>query len=93
MRARRVASTPWPALAPSMATPGSSASSSLRAHRVLQQLPPPHRLALTLRYVDDLPVAKVAELLDRTVHATETLLVRARAAFRNAYLDEEDADA
>ena len=65
----------------------------LRAHRVLQQLPAPHRLALTLRYVDDLPVAEVAELLDRTVHATETLLVRARAAFRNAYLDEEDADA
>ena len=44
-----------------------------------------HRAALTLRYVDGLPVPQVAALLDRTVHATEALLVRARAAFRRAY--------
>ena len=30
-----------------------------------------HRAALTLRYVDGLPVAEVADLLGRTVHATE----------------------
>lgn len=30
--------------------------------------------------------------MDRTLHATETLLVRARGAFRDAYLDEEDSD-
>ena len=44
-----------------------------------------HRLALTLRYLDGLPVPEVARLLDRTLHATEALLVRARAAFRRAY--------
>ena len=44
-----------------------------------------HRAALTLRYVDDLSVPAVAELLGRTVHATEALLVRARSAFRVAY--------
>jgi RNA polymerase sigma-70 factor (ECF subfamily) len=44
-----------------------------------------HRSALTLRYVDDLPVPEVAETLGRTVHATEALLVRARNAFRNRY--------
>ena len=44
-----------------------------------------HRAALTLRYVDGLPVAEVADLLGRTVHATEALLVRARAAFRRTY--------
>ena len=44
---------------------------------------------LTLRYLDDLPVATVAELLGRSLHATEALLVRARAAFRRAYEGEE----
>ncbi|HUQ64110.1 MAG TPA: sigma-70 family RNA polymerase sigma factor [Acidimicrobiales bacterium] len=55
------------------------------AHEVLQQLEPHHRAALTLRYLDDLPVPRVAALLERSVHATEVLLVRARAAFRRAY--------
>jgi RNA polymerase sigma-70 factor (ECF subfamily) len=59
----------------------------LRATDVLAELGPHHRLALTLRYVDALPVAEVAELLGRTPNATEALLVRARAAFRRAYLE------
>ena len=48
-----------------------------------------HRAALTLRYLDGLPVPEVARHLDRTVHATEALLVRARAAFRRIYEGEE----
>ena len=48
-------------------------------------------MVLTLRYLDDLPVPEVAVLIDRTLHATEALLVRARAAFRRAYT-EGDAD-
>jgi RNA polymerase sigma-70 factor, ECF subfamily len=55
------------------------------AREVLDRLGPHHRLALTLRYLDGLPVPEVARLLDRTLHATEALLVRARAAFRRAY--------
>jgi RNA polymerase sigma-70 factor (ECF subfamily) len=58
---------------------------ALRAREVLHRLGPAHRAALVLRYLDDLPVARVAEELDRTLHATEALLVRARAAFRRAY--------
>ncbi|WP_344951741.1 sigma-70 family RNA polymerase sigma factor [Actinomadura miaoliensis] len=58
---------------------------ALLAHEVLAALGPHHRAALTLRYLDGLPVPKVAEHLDRTVHATEALLVRARAAFRREY--------
>ena len=57
----------------------------LRAREVLAALGPHHRAALTLRYLDDLPVPEVAALLGRTLHATEALLVRARAAFRRAY--------
>jgi RNA polymerase sigma-70 factor (ECF subfamily) len=57
----------------------------LRADDVLSQLGWHHRAALMLRYVDGLPVPEVAELLGRTVHATEALLVRARTAFRKVY--------
>lgn len=58
---------------------------AMRAREVLAGLSPHHRAVLTLRYLDDLPVPEVALLMDRTVHATEGLLVRARAAFRRAY--------
>lgn len=44
-----------------------------------------HRAALTLRYLDGLPVPEVARALGRTVHATEAVLTRARAAFRRSY--------
>ena len=37
-----------------------------------------HRAALTLRYLDGLTVGEVARALDRTVHATEALLTRAK---------------
>lgn len=65
---------------------------SMRAQCALQQLAPQYRAALTLRYVDDLPVADVADVMERTLHATEALLVRARGAFRDAYRNEEDSD-
>ena len=58
---------------------------TLRARAVLAELPAHHRSALTLRYLDGLPVAEVAACLSRSLHATEALLVRARAAFRTAY--------
>jgi len=58
---------------------------ALRARATLAELAPQHRAALTLRYVDDLPVTEVATLLGRSVHATEALLSRAKASFRRAY--------
>jgi RNA polymerase sigma-70 factor, ECF subfamily len=57
----------------------------LRVAEVLGRLGDHHRAALTLRYIDGLPVPDVAALLGRTVHATEALLVRARVAFRRRY--------
>ena len=65
----------------------------VRARSTLAQLGPHHRAALTLRYLDDLPVPEIATLLGRTVHATEALLVRARSAFRRAYTDRGGCDA
>ena len=57
---------------------------ALHVHGVLSQLPPHHRAALTLRYLDGLPVEQVAAQLERSVHATESLLVRAKASYRGA---------
>jgi RNA polymerase sigma-70 factor (ECF subfamily) len=70
--------------------PWDSQLTSMRAVDVLRRLGDHHRAALTLRYVDGLPVPEVADLLGRTVHATEALLVRARSAFRKAYEKEGD---
>ncbi len=58
---------------------------AMQTRQVLESLGAHHRCALTLRYLDGLPVPEVARLLGRTVHATEALLVRARAAFRRAW--------
>jgi RNA polymerase sigma-70 factor, ECF subfamily len=66
---------------------------AMRARDTLALLSPLHRAVLTLRYLDDLSVPDVAGHVDRSVHATEGLLVRARAAFRRAYGDEEADDA
>lgn len=55
------------------------------ARDVLDRMATQQRAALTLRYVDDLPVNEVADVLGRSVHATESLLVRARRAFRDLY--------
>jgi RNA polymerase sigma-70 factor (ECF subfamily) len=55
------------------------------AESVLAKLPEQHRTVLALRYMDDCSVPQCAELIGRTVHATEALLVRARRAFRSHY--------
>ena len=52
----------------------------------LEILPPRHRIAIVLRYLDDLPVADVASSLDLSLQATESLLARARRTFRSHYL-------
>lgn len=69
-----------------------SALDERRALATLARLGPHHRAALTLRYLDGLSVPRVAGELDRTVHATEALLVRARNAFRTAYARPEGSD-
>jgi RNA polymerase sigma-70 factor (ECF subfamily) len=55
------------------------------AEAVLARLAEPHRTVLVLRYMDDCSVGECAELIGRTVHATEALLVRARRAFKKQY--------
>jgi RNA polymerase sigma-70 factor (ECF subfamily) len=69
--------------------PWSEVLDAQAAHVALLRLSLPQRTALTLRYLDGLPVPEVARHLDRSVHATETLLVRARSALRRVYSEGE----
>lgn len=79
--------------APESDDPWPAALDQLRAREVLAGLAPHHRAVLVLRYVDGLSVPDTAATLDRTVHATEALLVRARQAFRRRYAgDGPDSD-
>jgi RNA polymerase sigma-70 factor (ECF subfamily) len=50
----------------------------------LRRLPAAQRAAVTLRYVDDLPVREVAALLGRSDGAVESLLSRGRETLRRA---------
>ena len=61
-----------------------------RVVATLAGLGPHHQAALTLRYLDGLPVPEVAHTLGRTLHATEALLMRAKRAFRQAYEGGQD---
>jgi RNA polymerase sigma-70 factor (ECF subfamily) len=72
---------------PEVSDPWDERLDALLAKQTLDRLGPHHRAALTLRYLDDLPVPQVASILGRTLHATEALLVRAREAFRRTYTD------
>jgi RNA polymerase sigma-70 factor (ECF subfamily) len=72
---------PWPSVIDTEAT-----------HAALARLSGPHRTALVLRYLDGLSVAEVADCMGRSLHATETLLVRARSALRRLYLQEDSDD-
>jgi RNA polymerase sigma-70 factor (ECF subfamily) len=54
-------------------------------HAALDRLPPTYARAMEWRYLDGLEVADVAQRLALTYKAAESLLSRARSAFREAY--------
>jgi len=60
------------------------------ALQALGRLSDLRRVALILRYVDDLPVQEVAQLLGRTPSATESLLARARRELARVVRGESD---
>ena len=59
--------------------------------RALGALAPEQRAALVLQHVEGFSVAEIAHIISRTPKATESLLGRARSAFRAAY-SEVDHD-
>ena len=76
---------------PSPVVDGSKPADAERVIQVLDDLNPTYRAALVLRHLDGLSVPDVAEILGRSVEATEQVLTRARAAFRSAYAQTSGA--
>lgn len=62
------------------------ACARMDVHRALEQLGPDDRLVLSLFYVSDLPVARIAEMLGISEGAVRTRLSRARRRFKETYL-------
>jgi RNA polymerase sigma-70 factor (ECF subfamily) len=58
----------------------------------LRSLPSNQRAVLAFVVIDDLPIAEAGRLLGKSSSATQSLLHRARASFRRAYLGASDAD-
>ncbi len=56
-----------------------------RVQQALNSLSTPQRAALTLRYLEDFSVSEIAESLNLSYKAAESLLSRSRAAFAAAY--------
>jgi RNA polymerase sigma-70 factor (ECF subfamily) len=52
----------------------------------LDLLPPRQRAALVIRYLDGCDIATTASIIGSSIPATDSLLARARAAFRHHYL-------
>ena len=60
-----------------------------RVVQTLMALPDDYRRALAARYADGCSVDEIARLLDRPYKAAESLLSRAKTAFRDAFCQKE----
>ena len=67
------------------AAPLESAETRHRVAEVLDTLPDDQRVALEWKYVEKLSVREIADRMGRTEKAAETVLYRARKAFRETY--------
>lgn len=56
-----------------------------RVRRALDSLSESQRSALTMRYLDEMSVSEVADALDMTYRAAESLLARARRSFERSW--------
>ena len=56
-------------------------------HSTLELLPPPYGDVLEWKYIEGLPVSTIAERLEVTAKAAESLLTRARNAFRRLFAE------
>jgi RNA polymerase sigma-70 factor, ECF subfamily len=60
-----------------------------RVVELLQNLSPTYRLVLVLKYLEDLSVDQIATEIGLSVHATESLLARARQALARSHQETE----
>jgi RNA polymerase sigma-70 factor, ECF subfamily len=91
LRSRRRRADRQQALTGDFAVEDSTLAERERGDRLtaaLATLPDRYEVALRLKYLDRLTVAEMAATLGETEKAVESLLSRARAAFREAYGDD-----
>jgi RNA polymerase sigma-70 factor (ECF subfamily) len=75
--------------APQPATHGEAVDLAERIAKALANLPERYEAALRAKYLDQQSVAQIAETWNETPKAVESLLTRARQAFREAYSRSE----
>jgi RNA polymerase sigma-70 factor (ECF subfamily) len=68
----------------------SAADARERAIAALGSLPASHRAVLVLRYLEGFSVPEIADALNRSIEAIESLLARGRVSFKRAYLEVSD---
>lgn len=101
MHYRRQSASPWTAVTPDdgsdgpleLALDGSPApddalvraEEARQVHAALDELPPRYAQALEWKYLERLPVVEIAERLGLGSKAAESVLTRARQAFRDVY--------
>ncbi len=61
-----------------------------RVRQALLQLPPHYSTALILKYVDDMQVREIGEVMKRSEKSVESILVRARRLLSKILEDEHD---
>jgi RNA polymerase sigma-70 factor (ECF subfamily) len=86
-RARRDARRRTQSLTGEPAAPDAGRSDAERVAAALAALPPRYESVLRAKYLDGLSVAAIAAETGETPKAVESLLTRARQAFRDAYLE------
>jgi RNA polymerase sigma-70 factor (ECF subfamily) len=92
---RRIQETPWPEegqladeAGRSFQTDQEQSAEHDRMYAVLRVLPEAYSLALTLRYLEELTVRQMAELMGKTEKAVERTLARAREQFKKRWSDD-----
>lgn len=86
---RRKPSLPRPILSND---PSANTLQRLDLVRALRKLPPRQREATLLYYLNDLPIAAIAELMDISSGAVKAHLAKAREALRRSLTDDGDPE-
>ena len=60
-----------------------------RLNELMRDLSPDHRMVLVLKYLDELSVDQISNEIGRSVHATESLLARARQALAHSHQERQ----
>lgn len=67
-----------------------SAEDKLIMEQALMDLPPDYRQTLVLKYVEELPVAEISQIMNRSPKSIEGILTRAKKALRDYFESQRE---